>query len=337
MHCARLDHFVRFNDTGTIGKCGHMVGAPGFVSWDEMQNSEWLSAVKGQMSRDQWPRECVRCQKTEELSGHSIRKDSLVRDQILAKIDPDYIILGGVLDNICNSACQSCSSRLSTKIGSLESRNYIKIDNHDLFSKIPGHHIVELDLNGGEPTASPRYRYLLENLPPSVKLIRVNTNGSRLLPNIKQILDQGISLIVTLSLDGTDKIHDYVRWPILWNDYQHTLDQYLELRRYYKNFRLQAWTTVHCLNVGDFENIIRFCQQKQIDHSWAWLESPDALSVKYKNQYTVAAKEKISLSQDPSINVMAQLISIGPDNQQELDGFIQAQDDLRTISIKDYL
>jgi sulfatase maturation enzyme AslB (radical SAM superfamily) len=62
-------------------------------------------------------------------------------------------------------------------------------------------------------------------------------------------------LIITLSFDGTENIHDYARWPILWKDYKKNVNKYIELRNQYKNLRLNFWTTVTCLNVGDLENI----------------------------------------------------------------------------------
>lgn len=306
-----------------------MVGAPGFSSWQEMQSSEWLSAVKDQMDQGHWPIECQRCQATEP--AHSIRLGSIQRDQVLSKFDPDYIILGGVLDNICNSACQSCSARLSTKIGSLTEKNYIKTSNKHLIETVPSEHIVEIDLNGGEPTASPAYQNLLENLPPNVKVLRVNTNGSKILPNIDRILESKVQLIITLSLDGVDNVHDYVRWPIKWNKYVKTVERYIEYRNKYRNLKLEAWTTVHSLNVCDFNNIETFTKKYNINHSWAFLVDPDPLNAMYSNQYTETAKQFVK-----NKNIVEKLATLD-NNQKQLEEFINQQDQLRNISIKDYL
>lgn len=323
MYCPRINHFVRFNASGKIGKCGHMVDAPGFDSWEEMQSSEWLSRVTNQMEEDIWPPECRRCQNTEP--SHSIRLASIDRHKILNRINPNYLILGGVLDNVCNSACQSCGPQLSTKIGSLSSKNYIKIDNQYLIGKVPWDRVVELDLNGGEPTASPAYRELLENLPDSVKILRVNTNGSRMLPGIVDILKRGTTVLITLSLDGTELVHDYVRWPIKWSTYTSVVDQYRELQTRFNNLKLQAWTTLHVLNAKDFDNIKIYAEQNNLDHSWAYLEQPSALSLRFNNQWSRSVQHM-----DPSY------IAIGPDNQSQVIEFISQQDQLRNISIEDY-
>ena len=309
-----------------------MIGAPNFDSWDTMQHSHWLQSVKDQMNNNQWPLECQRCQRTENSTEpHSIRLGSVQRDQILSRIDSDYVILGGVLDNICNSACQSCNSNLSTKIGSLESKKYKKISNVHLFDQIPMHRVVEIDLNGGEPTASPEYQSLLYNLPDTVKILRVNTNGSRILPNIEKILSKNIKVIITLSLDGVDLIHDYVRWPITWKKYTQTVEQYKILRSNHSNLLLQAWTTVHALNVFNFDQILKYCKIHNLDHSWAFLVNPLPLNPIYKNKYTMLAKNTIK-----SLDITDK-IAVQENNQSQLDAFITAQDQLRKINIKDYI
>lgn len=331
LYCPRLEHFVRFNANGTIGKCGHMMGSPTFSSWDEMENSSWLGSVKDQMSNDQWPLECRRCQQTEESEQpHSIRLNSIQRDKLLSVINKDYLILGGVLDNICNSACQTCVPRLSTKIGSLYSADYEKVDNNHLFKQVPRDRIVELDLNGGEPTASPAYLSILNNLPRHVKILRVNTNGSRVLPNIESILERKIQVIITLSLDGVENVHDYVRWPIKWSKYTQTVDRYKQLRSQYKNLKLEAWTTVSALNAHDFDNISDFANANEIGHSWAFLNDPIELDPRNTNRFTLAAKEKVK-----NIAIKTELAT-QDFNMPEIIKYIEVQDQLRGISIKDY-
>lgn len=323
MYCARLDHFVRFNSDGTIGKCGHMVAAPGFNSWEAMQKSSWLQRVRSEMESDRWPAECRRCQATEP--DHSIRLASNKKHELLKRW-PDYIILGGVLDNVCNSACQSCNSNLSTKIGSLSTKDYIKIDNGRLFDLVPMEQVREIDINGGEPTASTNYQRLLENLPDSVRILRVNTNGARMLPNLETILSKDIQVIVTLSLDGTDKVHDYVRWPIKWTNYQSIVEKYKKIAARYRNLKLQSWTTLHVLNIMDFENIKRYAQDHGLQHSWAYLEEPRQLNLRYSNKISRTMR-----------HLDIDYIATMPDNQIELDKFIDMQDRLRDINIKDYL
>ena len=337
MHCPRLDHFVRINHNGKIGKCGHMTGAKEFNSFEEMQNSSWLKNIKNKMEDQQWPAECIRCRMTEEATNTSIRLDMIERDKILSAIKKDYLIVGGVLDNICNSACQTCHSGLSTKIGSLSSKDYETVNNYETFFTFPQDRICEVDVNGGEPTASPNYKTLLKNLPKSVKIIRINTNGSKVITELEELLSQGIRVIVTLSFDGVGNVHDYVRWPVLWKKFDSNVKKYIALREKHSNLRLNFWTTVSSLNVGDLKNIVDYAAQQKIDHAYGFCIRPDVLDIRHENKLTVSAKEQLSNTDNELLNSIANKCgSFKKNNDTELKRFVSSQDALRNIDYKTY-
>jgi sulfatase maturation enzyme AslB (radical SAM superfamily) len=314
-----------------------MTGAKEFNSFDEMQNSSWLKNIKEKMQDQQWPAECVRCRMTEESTNTSIRLDMIERDRILSAIKKDYLIVGGVLDNICNSACQTCHSGLSTKIGSLSSKDYEKVNNYETFFTFPQDRICEVDVNGGEPTASPNYKKLLKNLPKSVKIVRINTNGSKVIAELEELLSQGIRVIVTLSFDGVGNVHDYVRWPVLWKNFDSNVKKYIALRETYSNLRLNFWTTVSSLNVGDLKNIIDYAKQQQIDHAYGFCIRPEVLDIRHENKLTVAAKESLSKIDNELLNSIANKCgSFKKNNDIELKKFISSQDALRNIDYKIY-
>ena len=278
MYCPRLDHFVRFNPNGTVGCCGHMTSNPNFKSYDELQSSDWLRDIKDEMSRDVWPMECQRCKITEQESNTSIRLDSIKRDTIFKRVRKDYLIVGGVLDNVCNSACLTCNEQLSTKIGSLTNKKYIKINNSDKFWVLPQERIIHLDINGGEPSHSKNYKHVLANLPKNVKSVRLNTNCSTVLDELLPLKARGIDITVTVSLDGIGAVHDFVRWPIKWNKFYKNLMTYKTMP-----VKLNLWTTVSVLNIDDLPNILAFAQEHGIDHSYAYLTTPQELAVENKD------------------------------------------------------
>ena len=140
MYCPRLDHFVRFNPNGTVSRCGHMINPPEFESLTDMDSSTWLQSIRSNFDKDIFPDECIRCKETEQLNDASIRLNAIEFDK--EQTQADYLTVGGVLDNVCNSACQTCNEHLSTKIGSLKSRDYIRIDNHKKFWNLPLERIV---------------------------------------------------------------------------------------------------------------------------------------------------------------------------------------------------
>ena len=334
MYCPRLEHFVRLNIDGTVGRCGHMTSIKGFPSLTKLDNSQWLKRVQLDMVLDDWPKECIRCKQMEEITGESIRTKSIERHKILHPLKNDYLVVGGVLDNVCNSACQTCNAKLSTKIGSLE-KNYIKTNNLQKFFGLPQHRILEVDVNGGEPTASKNYKVLLNNLPSNTKIVRMNTNGSRMINELIDLLENKIMVIVTISFDGIDDVHDYVRWPIKWEKFIKTVAKYKKLQKQYKLLKLDFWTTVSCLNIGDFPNIIKYASDNNINHAWAFLNTPNVLNVKYKNPFTVNAKIDFLSSNNKMLHEMATHIAIEPNNT-DLSLFIKKQDYIRKININDY-
>ena len=276
MHCPRLDHFVRFNPNGTVGRCGHMTRQPQFPTLESMESSEWLHGVKESMEKGIWPIECERCMETELENQSSIRLNTIKFDKI--QTQEDYLIVGGVLDNICNSACLTCNEQLSTTIGGLKSKHYEIVDNTQGFWALPQERIVHLDINGGEPSHSKNYKQVLANLPKNVKSVRLNTNCSTVLEELWPLCQRGVQVTVTVSLDGIGSVHDFVRWPVKWDKFYANLQQYMAMP-----VKLNTWTTVSALNVDDLPNILKFVQEHKLDHSYAYLKEPIELTVENKD------------------------------------------------------
>ena len=337
MYCPRLRHFVRLNQNGSIGKCGHMVKAMGFKTFKDLDESQWLQDIEDTMSKDKWPDECVRCEHTEKVSGESIRTKSIERHKILHPLNGNYLIVGGVLDNVCNSACQTCYSGLSTKIGSLEGKQYKRVNNYETFWQLPQNRILEVDVNGGEPTASKNYKKILANLPPNTKIVRMNTNGSRMIKELETILRNRIMVIVTLSFDGTGDVHDYVRWPIKWKNYVKSVQAYKNLQKQFPLLRLDTWTTVSSLNVANLPNILDFTTRHNLDHDWAFLDRPNVFNVKYKNRFTQRAKVILQSSSHSQCRKIVDNVAVAGDNDADIMKFIQYQDNLRKIDYTDYM
>jgi sulfatase maturation enzyme AslB (radical SAM superfamily) len=225
---------------------------------------------------------------------------------------------------------------MSTKIGSLESKKYKRINNVDQFYSLPQNRILEVDVNGGEPTASKNYKKILSNLPENTIIVRMNTNGSRMIKELEAILSKRVMVIVTLSFDGVNDTHDYVRWPIKWRNYTKNVEAYKNLQKRFPSLRLNSWTTLSCLNVGNLPNILDYITENNIDHDWAFLNTPNVYHVKYKNRFTEYAKNKLQQSSYEECRKIAESVAIGKNNDEELLEHITRQDELRKIEYKDY-
>jgi sulfatase maturation enzyme AslB (radical SAM superfamily) len=253
-----------------------MVEQPQFNDLEAMESSEWLAITKENMKKDVWPSECIRCKETEQLTGTSIRLNAINFDKLQRQ--SDYLLVGGVLDNICNSACITCDENHSTLIGGLKSKSYPIIDNSNKFWGLPLDRVIHLDINGGEPSHSKNYKHILANLPKSIKSVRLNTNCSSVLEELQDLSYRGVQVTVTVSLDGIGPVHDFVRWPIKWDKFYANLQRYMDMP-----VKLNTWTTVSVLNVDDLPNIIKFTQEHKLDHSYAYLKEPFELAVENKD------------------------------------------------------
>jgi hypothetical protein len=157
------------------------------------------------------------------------------------------------------------------------------------------------------------------------------------IPEIEELLKKEMRIIITLSFDGTKNVHDYVRWPILWNDYKKSVQKYIELRTRYKILRLNFWTTVSCLNVGDLGNIIDYAKEVNIDHAYGFCIEPSLLDIRYVNKLTVEAKQQLSSTGNTLLSAVANNCALfNRDNAVELKKFIKSQDTLRKINFRDY-
>jgi hypothetical protein len=126
-----------------------------------------------------------------------------------------------------------------------------------------------------------------------------------------------------MSLDGIDKVHDYLRWPITWKTWLKQFNYYNKFKN--DKFHLDLWSTISALNLQDYTNIKKFCEDKKVNWAWAFLESPDVLSVRHTNFLTEPAKD------------LFDVVGVEQDNSHKLSEWLLYQDTIRKINYKDYL
>ena len=374
MHCPRLDHFAKIlphdqkeNQT-VVMNCCVMTDAPLFNSYDEMMSSQWLSTTKKLFSKNRWPAECVRCKEQEEIGVKSDRLQWIdFHQNLLIDHGADYLIVSMMLDNVCNTACQFCNPHISSKIASLQ-KLPLKIQQigpygeklplHRISSKIaslqklplkirqvgpyeeklPLHRITQIDLEGGEPSNSKNVKNLLANLPQQVKTVTIYTNARCFLDELVPVAERNIQVRISISLDGVGPVQEYVRWPTQWSEFCQTIEKYKELQiRFPDTVSVTFKTTICALNLVDLPNIINFAEKQNVRHSVSQLAYPRALQISSTNSYTLSARKQLEKSPIELCQQFALGTATQKENQQEIDKFIDQQDTLRKISIKDYI
>ena len=152
------------------------------------------------------------------------------------------------------------------------------------------------------------------------------------------MVNRGIDVEITISLDGIGPVFEYIRWPAKWNKFTKVLEQYKQFALDNTGkVSLNMWTTLNVLNVNDFENILSFVKDNNIGHEFSMLSTPFDLNAVFQNKLTLMAKEKFTNSNNSKVQSLSSLIASSTDNQEKLEQFIIKQDMLRNISIKNYI
>ena len=312
-----------------------MVNEPRFNSLIEMEQSKWLADIKEKLTNDIWPAECVRCKQREDIGEGSMRTMSNDNNEQLSKVNENYLIVDVIIDTICNAACQICSSKVSSTYAKTFDIAVNKFKGLPILQQLPADRIVQLDILGGEPGASKKAKQFMSTLVyqyPNLQTVRINSNGSIIIPEVQSLLDKGVTVDLCFSMDGTTKVFEYCRWPIKWNTFLSTLTYYANLRNKYLNLIVSTWSSFSAFSIADLPYIIIATQDLNVPHGGAGITFPAVIAIQRTNFLTLAAKQ--ILSGTP----LAQLIATDVnDNSAELTAFIKRNDAARGINIADYL
>jgi sulfatase maturation enzyme AslB (radical SAM superfamily) len=136
--------------------------------------------------------------------------------------------------NLCNSTCVTCGPNLSTAWATLENKKTFKILEKSTIDSIDYANLVTISFVGGEPL----YEKINFNI--LKKLIDVNntdcfisatTNGSvKLTSEQIALLKQFKNLNLCLSIDGTGKVFEYLRFPLKWSVLLDNIELYRSLK-----------------------------------------------------------------------------------------------------------
>lgn len=181
-----------------------------------------------------------------------------------------YLELG--FGNYCNLACRMCSSNLSTtwydddvklkgKFGrtitpKIEDAN-INISDETLKG------LMEIKFTGGEPMIHPDFAKLIErivNLGVAENIsLEIFTNCSYYPSGkITKDLTQFKEVHLSLSIDGYDKVNEYIRYPSDWSKVDHAARKWIKLENNNKNITIQIQPTITIYNVLYLEDLINW-------------------------------------------------------------------------------
>lgn len=317
-----------------------MASPPRFKTVAELEASAWNKMMIDELENNSWPTECVRCQQAEQAGFDSVRVISNKQHDTLTKIHKDYLVVDVVVDTICNAACPICSADLSSTIAKLEGIPINPFDGISILETIPRDRIVQLDILGGEPGASKRSQQLLQSLAdfPLLQKIHISTNGSMQIKEIERLLENGVHVDLVISMDGTEQVFEYCRFPLEWNKFAKNVKHYKQLQKKYSNLSLLLWSSISALCVSDLPNMLEFAHSLEIPFNGAPIQFPEVISIGKTNHLTSNAKEILTNSKYHFANKLAPLVAVeSKDSSNELEHFLTNNDAIRKINYRNFI
>lgn len=228
-----------------------------------------------------WHPACYTCRDAESHNVESMRtiwNRQFPDSPLVETVDPSNIKwLSISLGNKCNSKCITCGPGLSdfwieefdfiknnvsfiNKNSSYKQINYLSNDIiEEILNTFTG--IEHLAFIGGEPTIIEEHYDLLKGLIKNDKSknIRLSyvTNLTNINHEIFEIWKNFKSLTLSVSIDGYDKVNDYIRYPIKYEKVITNLKTYCEIRES-SNFSLNISSTISIFNINEYADFLEF-------------------------------------------------------------------------------
>lgn len=176
-------------------------------------------------------------------------------------------------DNKCNLACIGCSPVASSlwarELGVKISSRTVRFVKDDMIKS------KKIYMAGGEPLIIDQFIDILDCISTQEQQpeIVINTNLSRVDPDMQKILQQIKNLTLVVSVDAFGSVNEYHRWPMKWNKFVNNLSWAKDI-----GCTIQFNTVIDAvsiMNAADLVDIEHYCDVWNL----AVLTDPDSLHV----------------------------------------------------------
>jgi len=342
-------------------------------SIQDFWNSDFRKKLMESFLKGEHPSECKKCWDDEKKGLKSLRQFTNTQYGIIGNKDPkDYLTILKKLDltnpedynlnitNLCNLKCYMCrgqqSSRLLVEnadlgIDQLNQKDY-EVDDQRLdyfITQIIENNVTHLALQGGEPLLSPKILELLHKLstqPNARKMsVLITTNATIYNKKIFDMLVKFGSVKIVFSIDGVDKVNDYLRFPSKFDDIKSNVESFKKL----PNATFMITCVVQNINLLCIKEMIEFAHEMSIHLTLSTLEGPAYLYLGVLPEPTKKkALEKLQrvdpkhLQHVTDFDSVKSLIqsALAKDEKEKLQMFksiINARDNYRKIKMSDFV
>ena len=283
--CAMVYGAIATTPTGGFYSCCRMKMLEKYHGdLDNYWESAYVKKHKDMMSKGEWPEECIRCQKEEEI-GHESKRirenrvwlnkgnhwEDLEKNKTLYRIDLRF-------SNLCNLACVMCEPGSSSLIYDETAKNienapqhYTQVfhrfnkDNKKSYTDEDVDKLIEMIepntnvyITGGEPSLLKPVYKLLERLiekgyNETIDL-QFNSNFQTHNPRFIELIKQFKGLMMP-SIDAVGDVAEFCRYPCNWNNVSNNVKAYL---KECPHWRTKIYVTPSVMNIFDMKNIFKW-------------------------------------------------------------------------------
>lgn len=251
----------------------------------EVMNSKFMKDLRLKMLNGEWSSQCERCKVTEGVGAISRRQNENINysdlvEDLVKKTEPDGTIPVKVVSsdfrvgNLCNLTCRMCNPRSSIpwikEISELDSKHMNITFTHFLLNRVEKYdwykdkNVLEqlkaqlpslrhLHFAGGEPLVVPEMIDFLKVCVDSGYAhnieVTYNTNITKLPEEIKKLWPSFKGVRLFCSVDGFDKVNDFIRYPSHWRDIDKNLKDLEENHEKYGVKEVIIMCTLQVYNV----------------------------------------------------------------------------------------
>ena len=291
---------------------------------NEIHASQYMQNLREEFLQGGKPQTCRRCWNEERAGRTSKRMHSL--DRLKHMIDPavewtrdakPLMFLDLKLGNICNLKCRICGSWSSSQFAAEEIKYNRAEETRGSFayrmlkegawpreSEIFWTNLERnlddiryIEFTGGEPFMIREHFDLLRRLvetgrAPNIE-IHYNTNGTQWPEQAEDIWRHFKIVEIAFSIDDVGSRFEYQRTNATWEQVQHNVELFRQLRSRHHNIRLQSCCTINVFNVYYLEEVANWIAAQGFDFMY-WNMMHDAY---YFSISTLPERAKAAISQ----------------------------------------
>jgi MoaA/NifB/PqqE/SkfB family radical SAM enzyme len=259
------------------------------VPFNEYKQTDFYQGILTDMETG-WAPGCVKCQQEETRGHYSLRQKS--NQSLQGSEGITYIEIS--LSNECNLACKMCCADYSTTWDKLIKNNeklkkyhhpktQPNIDIETVFKGVDLSKLKHIKYLGGEPFITPQIKDLFDFLVTNNIIENIeftcNTNVTLFPSKWEKYLSKFKKVNIELSIDGFEKVNDYIRYGKPWSLIYDNFLKWVEYRDRSKNIEVHIFTTIQAYNLHDLKKIKKLADDHNMQMHSSLLVVPEYLSI----------------------------------------------------------